>query len=78
MLTRVRNRLDYWLRNYGDETPPYTLLAWRDILDRAWPAIAIFITDPHAAAARLRQQSPFEVVLTSRERSRIYSAFLTT
>ena len=75
LLTKVRNRLAYWKRNCRDEAPLAALDEWADLLSRPWAAIAVFITDPAPDAARLRRISPFEVVLSPRERKRVYAAF---
>ena len=75
LLTRVRQRLDYWRRNYGQEAPPAVLDAWAEVLSKPWGAIALLITDSKPDAARLRRTSPFDIVLTERERKRIYTAF---
>ena len=75
LLRKVRQRIEYWRRNYGDETPPRRLEEWDYILSKPWPAIAVFITDPAPGAARLRRASPFEIVLSERDRKRVYAAF---
>src|SRR5688572_12189380 len=64
LLARVRQRLDYWRRNYGEEAPPAALDDWAEVLSKPWGAIALFMTDPKPDAARLRRTSPFDVVLT--------------
>jgi len=75
LLTKVRQRLEYWRRNHGEEAPPRRLEEWDYILSKPWPAIAVFITDPAPGAARLRRASPFEIVLSPRDRKRVYAAF---
>jgi hypothetical protein len=76
LLQKVRQRIDYWRRNYRDERPPRRLEEWDYILSKPWPAIAVFITDPAPGAARLRRASPFEIILSARERKRVYAAFV--
>ncbi len=75
LLIRVRRRLEYWRRNYKEAAPPAALNEWAQVLSRPWAAIALFITAPGREAARLRRLSPFDIVLSSRERQRIYSVF---
>ena len=75
LLTKVRQRLDYWRRNYLEDAPPAALDKWVEVLARPWGSIALFITDPKPDATRLRRTSPFDIVLTERERKRVYAAF---
>jgi hypothetical protein len=75
LLAKVRNRLEYWHRNYKEGPPPTVLCEWAEVLSRPWSAIALFITDPTRDAARLRRFSPFDIALTALERKRIYAAF---
>jgi hypothetical protein len=75
LLAKVRNRLEYWHRDYKEGPPPTVLCEWAEVLSRPWSAIALFITDPDREAARLRHFSPFAIVLSPRERKRVYSAF---
>ena len=75
LLGKVRRRLEYWRRNYKEDAPPATLNDWAEVLSKPWGAIAVFITGGAPEAARLRHSSPFDIVLTARERKRVYSAF---
>ena len=74
LIDKVRRTLENWRRNYG-QRPPRALNEWSDILSWPWPAIAAFITDAGERPTRLRQSSPFTVVLDPGERKRIYAAF---
>ncbi|HYH40683.1 MAG TPA: hypothetical protein VD867_01770 [Burkholderiales bacterium] len=75
LLGKVRRRLEYWRRNHKEDAPPAALSDWADVLSKPWGAIAAFITGGDPEASRLRHSSPFDIVLTARERKRIYSAF---
>jgi len=75
LLAKVRARLEYWSRNHKQERAPAVLSEWAAVLSKPWAAIALFITDPACEAGRLRRFSPFAVVLSSRERERVFSAF---
>ena len=75
LLGKVRRRLEYWLRNHKEDAPPAALNDWEDVLSKPWGAIAVFITGGDPGAARLRHLSPFDIVLTARERKRVYLAF---
>jgi len=75
VLDAVRRKLATWIERYGEGAPPRALGEWREILDRPWPEIAALITDAGESATRLRQSSPFAVVLTPSERRRVYEAF---
>ena len=74
LLKGVRRTLAAWRSRYATEAPR-ALDEWKAILDRSWPEIAAFITDPGEHATRLRQSSPFSCVLSASERERIYAAF---
>ena len=74
LLKEVRRTLAAWRSRYGSDTPR-ALDEWKTILDRPWPEIAAFITDPGERATRLRQSTPFAGVLSARERERVYAAF---
>lgn len=49
---------------------------WRQVLRQPWPAIASLLTEQSEAAVQLRQTTPFVGVLSRRERTRLYAAFL--
>jgi len=74
LLKNVRRTLAAWRSRYGAEAPR-ALDEWKVILDRSWPEIAAFITDPGERASRLRQSTPFAGVLSAGERKRVYAAF---
>ena len=74
LLDVARRNIEAWSARYGD-SPPRALDEWRAILERPWPTIAAFITDPGEQAARLRQSSPFAGILRPAERRRVYEAF---
>ena len=74
LLKDVRRTLDAWRARYGTEVPR-ALVEWKAVLDRPWPEIAAFITDPGERATRLRQSTPFAGVLSAGERERVYAAF---
>ena len=74
LLKKVRRTLEIWRSRYGEDIPR-ALDEWRILLDRPWPEIAQFITDPGERATRLRQSTPFAGVLSPEERERVYAAF---
>ena len=74
LLKEVRRTLAAWRSRYGSDAPR-ALDEWQAILERSWPEIAAFITDPGENATRLRQSTPFAGVLSARERERVYAAF---
>ncbi len=74
LLKTVRGTLAAWRQRYA-AAMPRALDEWQAILERPWPEIAAFITDPGERATRLRQSTPFAGVLSARERSRVYAAF---
>lgn len=74
LLNKAKQRLDYWRRNF-DGKPPERLDEWAEIITWPWPALAAFLTDAGHRSTRLRQSSPFEILLTPGERTRIYAAF---
>jgi len=74
LLKDVRRRLAAWRSRYATQVPR-ALDEWKGILDRPWPEIAAFITDPGERAMRLRQSTPFAGVLSASERKRVYAAF---
>ena len=74
LLKEVRRTLAAWRLRYGSAAPR-ALDEWKAILDRPWPEIAAFITDPGERATRLRQSTPFAGVLSANERKRVYAAF---
>ena len=74
LLNRVRKTLETWRSRYGDDMPR-ALDEWKAILQRPWPEISAFITDPGERATRLRQSTPFAGVLSPGERERVYAAF---
>ncbi|MBI4191663.1 MAG: hypothetical protein HY525_14135 [Betaproteobacteria bacterium] len=74
LLNGVRRRLAAWRSRYATQVPR-ALDEWKAMLDRSWPEIAAFITDPGERAVRLRQSTPFAGVLSASERKRVYAAF---
>ena len=74
LLKQVKKTLENWRSRYKDDMPR-ALDEWHTILQRPWPEIAHFITDPGERATRLRQSTPFAGVLTTSERERVYAAF---
>ena len=75
LLIKAARRLDYWRRVSKDSVPLASVDEWTEVMSKPWGAIAVFITNAAPEAARLRRLSPFDVVLTPRERKRIYAAF---
>ena len=74
LLHKAKQRLDYWRRNCGDDIPN-VLNEWAGVMTWPWPALAALLTDAGERAARLRQSSPFVILLSPGERKRIYAAF---
>lgn len=74
LLGLVRGNVERW-RERGSGTPGAWMRSWSAILDLPWPAIAARMTEQSERGVRLRQATPFMVVLSARERRRIYDAF---
>ena len=74
LLKTARSTLAAWRQRYA-AAMPRALDEWQAILERPWPEVAAFITNPGERATRLRQSTPFAGVLSASERERVYAAF---
>lgn len=74
LLETVRDNLEQWCKRGGGQAGIWKR-RWSAVLDQPWPAIAAMMTEQSERGVRLRQATPFLVVLSARERRRIYGAF---
>lgn len=74
LVARASDTLSRWKQQIPDPVPAW-FGEWEQVLRRTPRQIAAFLAEMSPNATRLRQSSPFSVLVTPEERERVYVAF---